>query len=186
MQEGFHEGDLGTTPMAHLLVYALDRLLTGALTLDHGAAAPTIVRFCRGVPVKVKPGDGFALLGEMLVEAGAVSPRTLAEALATKGLLGDVLLVAGRIESQALEAIAQEQFVRRMARLFELPASTRYRYEDGSAALSEWGGQDAGVDPLELLLRGVRAHGSLALAPTVAALAGRNLPLHASSPLGRF
>src|SRR6185503_20034035 len=102
------EGDLGRTPFAHLLVYALDRRLTGALFLrlpGDGAAEPIVhvVRFARGAPVKVRPGDGYAKLGELLVEAGAVSERTVTAALATKGLLGDVLLLAGCLDRDTLE-----------------------------------------------------------------------------------
>src|SRR3954465_14033538 len=103
-------GGLGRAPFAPLLVYAVDRRLTGALFLREppSAGAPPVehvVRFARGTPVKVRPGDGFARLGELLVEAGALSPETLVEALATKGLLGDVLLLAGCVERDRLEAM---------------------------------------------------------------------------------
>src|SRR5690348_9040043 len=107
------EGELARTPLAHLLVYALDRRLTGALFLTQADGVEHVVRLQRGAPVKVRPGDRFALLGEMLVEAGAIDQATLDGALATKGLLGDVLLLAGRIERDALEQVAEQQFVRR-------------------------------------------------------------------------
>src|SRR6185436_7589488 len=88
------EGELGRQPLAHLLVYALDHRLTGALFLTTADSTEHVVRLSRGVPVKVRPGDRFALLGEMLVEAGAIDQKTLDGALATPGLLGDVLLLA--------------------------------------------------------------------------------------------
>src|ERR1700722_8021923 len=87
------EGELARTPLAHLFVYALDRRLTGAMFLAPPGGAEHVVRFARGVPVKVRPGDRHALLGQLLVEAGAIDEKTLEAALATQGLLGDVLLL---------------------------------------------------------------------------------------------
>src|SRR4051812_6689798 len=103
------EGALDRTPFAHLLVYAADRRLTGVLFLTEPGGTEHAVRFARGAPVKVRPGDRFALLGEMLVEEGALDPATLAEALKTQGLLGDVLLLAGCIDRDVLEGIAEQQ-----------------------------------------------------------------------------
>lgn len=158
------EGDLARTPFAHLLVYAVDRRLTGALFLREpldAAASPVehVVRFARGTPVKVRPGDGFARLGELLVEAGALSPETLVEALATKGLLGDVLLLAGCVERDRLEATCAAQFHRRMTRLFTLPPATTFRYCDGHVELLDYGGDPASADPLAILWTGLKAHG---------------------------
>ncbi|MEP7121327.1 MAG: hypothetical protein ABJE95_10475 [Byssovorax sp.] len=158
------EGDLARTPFAHLLVYAVDRRLTGALFLREppiAGASPIehVVRLARGTPVKVRPGDGFARLGELLVEAGALSPETLVEALATKGLLGDVLLLAGCVERDRLEAVCESQFQRRMTRLFTLPAETTFRYCDGHVELLDYGGDPASVDALAIVWTGIKAHG---------------------------
>ena len=85
------EGELGRTPLAHQLVYAMDHRLSGRVLFLTPPDGPThVVRLVRGAPVKVRPGDRHALLGEMLVEAGAIDQATLDGALATKGLLGDV------------------------------------------------------------------------------------------------
>jgi hypothetical protein len=187
------EGDLGRTPLAHLLVYALDRQLTGALFLGPppeagAAAAEHVVRLEQGVPVKVCPGDRHALLGEMLIEAGAIDAPTLEAALATKGLLGDVLLLAGRVDQDVLEKVAEQQFVRRMVRLFSLPAATVYRYYDGHEALADHGAGPARVDPLALIWAGLREHGeaSTMLESTVARLGAAPLRLHAATTVRRF
>src|SRR5262245_12471516 len=158
------EGDLARTPFAHLLVYALDRRLTGALYLRCPLPRPSadessssdlvathVVRFARGTPVKVRPGDGFGRLGTMLVKAGVISDTTLRQALETKGLLGDVLIVAGCVDRATLERVAEEQFVERMLRLFACPPETTYAYCDGDIELIDWGGDPSGVDPLALL-----------------------------------
>jgi hypothetical protein len=187
------DGELARTPLAHLLVYALDRRLTGALYLasppsPESVGNETVVRLCRGVPVKVKPGDGFSPLGEMLVAAGAIDEATLRAALATPGLLGDILLLAGRVERDTLERIAREQFIRRMVRLFALPPASTYRYHDGDPALAEYGGDEAQVDPLELLWAGLREHAEVStlMEATLARLGDSPLRLHAAATASRF
>jgi hypothetical protein len=180
------EGELGKTPMAHLLVYAVERQLTGVLCVGEVGREPTRIRLARGVPVKIKVGDGFAMFGEMLIEARAIDRKTLDEALATQGLLGDVLMLAGRVEKRVLERVAAEQFVRRIVHLFELGPTARFRYEEGSAELLEWGGEPANVDPLFLLWKGVSAHGSSSLRSTIAALGAADLSLHALTPSSRY
>lgn len=182
------EGDLGRTPFAHLLVYALDRRLTGALFLDQADGTRHVVRLVRGAPVKVRPGDRFALLGEMLVEAGAIDQATLDAALSTPGLLGDMLLLAGRVERDTLEKVAEQQFVRRMVHLFELPPDTIYRYFDGNEELRDYGGDPASVDPLSLIWAGLRVHAarSALMEATLGLLGDKPMKLHPAATLSRF
>jgi hypothetical protein len=182
------EGELAKTPFAHLLVYALDRRLTGVLFLKQPDGVEHVVRLARGVPVKVRPGDRYALLGEMLVEAGAIDRATLEEALATKGLLGDMLLLAGRVDGDVLEKVAEQQFIRRMVRLFSLPKETVFRYCGGHDELAEYGGDPADVDPLALVWAGLRAHGDVdvRMGPTLARVGDSPLRLHASATVSRF
>lgn len=187
------EGDLARTPFAHLLVYAVDRRLTGALFLSEppvAGASPVehVVRLARGTPVKVRPGDGFALLGELLVEAGALSPKTLADALATKGLLGDVLLLAGCVDRHLLEAVCETQFQMRMTRLFALPAETTFRYCDGHLELLEYGGDPANVDALATLWAGLKTHGgpSAVVETTLIRLGDVPLQIHPQATVSRL
>src|SRR5262249_33589761 len=99
------------------------------------------IRLSQGAPVKVRVGDRDTRLGEMLVAAGAVSPSTIEDAVATKGLLGDVLVLTGSVDRDILERMAKRQFVRRMVRLFRLPKETSYRYSDGHDELIDYGGE---------------------------------------------
>ena len=187
------EGDLARTPFAHLLVYAVDRRLTGALFLREppiAGASPVehVVRLARGTPVKVRPGDDFARLGELLVEAGVLSAETLVEALATKGLLGDVLLLAGCVERDKLEAVCEAQFQRRMMRLFALPAETTFRYCDGHVELLDYGGDPASVDALAILWAGLEAHGGSRpiVEVTLSRLGDLPLRIHPQATVGRL
>ena len=182
------EGELGRTPFPHLLVYAVERKLTGALFLTEPTGATHVVRFAGGMPVKVRPGDGFALLGQLLVEAGLLTEELLAGALSAKGLLGDVLVLAGKVESATLEAILEKQFRLRMVHLFDLPPGTSYRYYDGHCELIDWGGDPASIDPLTLLWAGVREHGpsSAAFEEAVSRVLETALAVHPEAPLDRF
>ena len=147
-----------------------------------------IIRFVRGAPVKVRPGDGYALFGDLLVEDGILSRVTLDEALATRGLLGDVLLLTGCVDAATLDWVAETQFVRRMVHLFELPVGTTYRYFDGDAALEAWGGEPARVDPLRILWAGLREHGerSSRMQPALERLGDAPIRLHPALDPGRF
>jgi hypothetical protein len=182
------EGDLERTPFAHVLVYAVDRQLTGAMFLNEPSGTQHVLRFVRGIPVKVRSSDGFARFGELLLEEGLITAETLADALATTGLLGDVLLLSGCIDGPTLHRIAQTQFVRRMVHLFELPSGTTYRYFDGHDALADWGGEPADVEPLAVLWAGLRAHGerSTRIQSTLDLLGATPLRLHLAFEPGRF
>ena len=187
------EGDLARTPFAHLLVYAVDRRLTGALFLCEpspvdGAPVEHVVRFDRGTPVKVRPGDGFSRLGQMLVEGGALKPETLTEALSTKGLLGDVLLLAGCVDRDRLEETCVSQFQRRMTRLFTLPSETTFRYCDGHTELLDYGSEPARADALAILWTGVKAHGGRrgVINAALARLGDLPLRLHPQATVARL
>ncbi|WP_437816781.1 hypothetical protein [Sorangium sp. So ce1078] len=182
------EGDLERTPFAHLFVYAVDHRLTGALVLLEPTGAEHTLRIVRGSPVKVRPSDGYARFGEILLEERVITAEILAEALATRGLLGDVLLLSGCLDAPTIDWLAQVQFVRRMVRLFDLPPETRYRYFDGLDVLADWGGDPAKVDPLALLWAGLRDHGerSTRLQRTLERIGSVPLRLHPALEPGRF
>jgi hypothetical protein len=140
-----------------------------------------VVQFVDGVPAKVRAGDGYAMFGELLIEDGVLSQKTLDDALATKGgLLGDVLALAGRVDTATLDWVAETQLVRRIVHLFELPAETRYRYHDRD--------RTAQVDFLALLWAGLRAHAerSTRLQVTLEALGDAPLRVHPGIDPGRF
>lgn len=188
MTSNVFEGELSSTPFAHILVYAFDRRLGGTLYLEEPSGTPHVVSFSRGAPVKVRAGDGYALLGELLIEAGAISEEALAGALSMPALLGDALVIGGLVDRDTLEKTAEAQFRMRMARLFGLAAATRYRYIDRVDELAEWGGAPAAVDPLELLWAGLREHAaaSTALSSTLGRLGQTPLRLHPSAAVERF
>jgi hypothetical protein len=182
------EGDLDRTPWSHVLVYAVDQRLTGALFLTEPDGVVHVVRFARGVPVKVRPGDGHARLGALLIEEGVIDAADLDAALAAKGLLGEVLVLAGRIDPARLDRVLERQFATRMKRFFALPPATQFAYYDGSSALVDWGGEASALDPLAIVWSGLREHGerSTRLAETLERLADVPLVIHPQAQLDRF
>ncbi len=181
------EGDFQRTPLPHLLVYMADRRLTGALFLREPQGTEHVVRFEWGAPVRVAPGDQFAMFGELLVEAGIVREEVVQGALAAKGLLGDVLILTGHADADELESVASEQLVRRLVRLFALPQATSYRYFDGHPALAD-AAPGCRADVLRILLEGFRAHprAGLSLSKLLERLGDTPLRLHPDAQLERF
>ncbi len=182
------EGDLAQTPFAHLLVYALDRRLTGELFISETPDLVHALRFERGAAVKIRMGDEFARLGELLVEEGLVTKDVIEGAVLTGGLLGDVLVLAGYVESEPLDRVLLSQFERRMMRFFQLPASATYRYFDQADTLKDWGGDPIKADPMRILWQGIREYGacSALFESTMERVLDVDLVLHQKCNLERF
>lgn len=182
------EGLLEKTPFAHLLVYALDRQLTGELFLEEPGGTKHVLRLDRGVPVKLRVSDDFMRLGDLLVEEGHCARESVEGAAITGGLLGDLLVLTGCVEVEALERCLVRQFRARIARVFTLGPDTSFKYFDKSTVLAEWGGEPSAEDPIALLWEGLRDHAasSSSYEPTLARLGERPLVLHPRAPTSRL
>jgi hypothetical protein len=146
-----------------------------------------LVELERGAPIKVRPGDGYAPLGHLLVETGDITEETLERALLTHAPLGEVLVLAGHLAPEALDSALETQFVLRTIRLFALPAETRFRFHEGRSELDGWG-SPVPKDALELLCAGLRAHGDAerVLEATLAHAADLVPRVHERAVLDRF
>lgn len=185
-------GSLEITPFGHLLVYALDHLLTGTLVLEEQDGSKHAVLFSDGAPAKVKTARPVVYLGQILVERGLVSAdvcdRTRELAAAQRRLHGEVLRAEGAIDAQSLRVALREQLVRKVLWLFRLPPSTVYGYYDRIDFLERWGGSEGvRVKPLELIWRGVREFAPPAeVEARVARLGTTPIKLHIDAPIKRF
>lgn len=188
------EGELGQTPFAHLMVYALDKRITGELFLAEASADGSdgpchVLRFDGGVPSRIKGGDTFARLGDLLIEGGHIKPDALEGALSIGGgLLGDMLVLGGCVESSVVEQALVTQFERRILRFFSLPPTTRFKYFDKAETIANYGGEPSREDPFRLLWLGIEAHGdsSTLMGPTLELLSDSPLAIHARAPFHRF
>jgi len=122
------QGSLEATPLGHLLVYGLDRLLTGTLVLEEPTGRRHAIYFDGGGPAKAKVQDPILFLGRVLVEQKAISEdvyeRTLATATERGVLHGQVLLEAGAVDERTLREGLREQLSRQVLWMFSLPPST--------------------------------------------------------------
>ncbi|MBK9262901.1 MAG: hypothetical protein IPM54_24240 [Polyangiaceae bacterium] len=182
------EGDLGRTPFAHLLVYAAEQQLTGALFLHVPGGAMHSVRLESGRPVKVQMGDGFARLGNLLVDAGLIDEAATTAARAVPGLIGESLVAEGHITRDALETMVERQFFIRMTLLFGLPPKTRYAYFADMHEIVDDGAPISTVHPLAVLWAGLREHAaaSVMMEPVLERIGSAILRLHRSAAIDRL
>lgn len=185
-------GTLQVTPFGHLLVYLLDRGLTGSLVLEEPSGEKHAIWFETGAPAKVKTATPVTYLGQVLVEQRAITrevyERTLQGALHERRLHGQVLLETGAIEMRVLRDALREQLARQVLWLFKLNKATAFGYYDQVNLLERWGAPEGlRTRPLALIWRGLRRHASMAEIEAVTARLGqRPIELHVDAPIRRF
>jgi tetratricopeptide (TPR) repeat protein len=151
-------GSLEQISFALLLIRALDKRWSGTLTLDTPDGLEQLIQLDRGLVSRVLVPDGYARLGDIVVEAGVVMESELELALASEGLLGQALAGARLIDAKTLQRALVLQLLKRLVRNFELPVETRWTYSPEAAAFD---GLPEGVriDTLRVLWAGLSAHG---------------------------
>src|SRR4051794_2631428 len=94
-------GSLAKTPFPHLLVYALERRLSGTFELRFGEASVGSMLVLGGCPAKVRTAEPVHHLGTVLMELGMITPEQLQASLArmqeSPRLQGEILLEMGAI-----------------------------------------------------------------------------------------
>lgn len=154
-------GRLQKTPVLHLLVYALERKLTGTLELTAPSGESAAVLFIEGNPSKARTSEPVAYLGRVMLELGYISEvqlnHSLMEISKSKRLHGQVLLDAGIIRDDQLEEALRQQLVRKLRHTFSLPPETEFAYYDSFDSLHTYGSGDVvSIDPLPLTWAAVR------------------------------
>lgn len=153
------EGTFAKTPLSHLLVYALERRLSGTFELSAGEASATMLTI-EGHPAKIRTQERVHLLGDLMVELRHIDETTLATALSrmkdAPKLLGQILIELAAADEAKIEACLRAQTERKLEHLFGLAAETTYAYFDGHDALESYGGAPSPIDPWPALWRGVK------------------------------
>jgi curved DNA-binding protein CbpA len=189
-------GILAKTPLAHLVVYCLDRQLGGTLVLrpegdDRDASADAIL-FERGAPAKIRIADPVEHLGRVLLELGAIDDATYNGSLAAlgrgEGLHGEILRRRGAIDDATLEKALRIQTTRKLGLLFGRPETTRFAFYEGVDLLARYGGPELHpIDPAPVVFAALRVFGSEAHADaTIARVSSRPLRVRAGVELGGF
>jgi hypothetical protein len=151
-------GTFAKTPFLHLLVYALEKRLTGSIEIFSPDRRTATILFAEGQPAKVRTGEPVAYLGRILLEGGHLTDQQLTESLvdlakakaAGAMLHGALLIEKGRIDAATLRASLREQLARKLKYVAGMPSDSAYAYFSGFDALRGWGGEGDGVDPVPL------------------------------------
>ena len=185
-------GTLESTPLANLLVYALDKRLTGTMIFEPPGGGRSAVFFNEGAPAKAKTADPVIHLGRLLLELGAISEedfnRTLARCAKERRLHGQILIEEEVIDQAILEDALREQLMRKVLWLFTLPPATVYAYYEDVNFLERFGAPELiTLEPMSLIWRGVRNHeDARRVEATLARVGARQLRLHPQAQLSRF
>jgi hypothetical protein len=154
------EGRFEQVSFAMLLVRALDERWSGTLRLR--PPDPRLehhLEIERGLVMRAVPADRHALLGELLIEAGVVMETEVELALEQEGPLGRTLLDEGLIDEPLLRRALLYQLLVRLVRLFELPAETRWSFDEERSSFARLPSGAPRIDSLRVLWAGVGAHG---------------------------
>lgn len=153
------QGVFVKTPFPHLLVYALERGLTGTFELAVGEQPVATITVIQGFPAKVRTAAPVFFLGELMLELQMITPDHLHGSLArmqeTPRLQGQILAEMG-VDPNAIEAGLRAQVERKVEHLFGLPPETTFAYYDNLDILQRYGGPPTPIDPFPVLWRGVR------------------------------
>lgn len=135
-----HEpGDLAQTPLAAVLLEALNQRATGVLEVAHGGGTSRLW-FRDGRPVGAQVFVGFRPLGIVLVQSGKIDVDTLSRSLArvaeTKRPQGEILVEMGAVTREEVDrALAEQQ-----AAYFGIIADLQQAafVFDGSTPVPDW------------------------------------------------
>lgn len=185
-------GTLERTPLTHLLIYTLDRELTGTIVLEAPDGVRHAIFMQRGVPSKIRTGNGVALLGKILVEMSATTTANVEDALVASQTLGcplgAALIDAGKLDEAKLLDALKRQMTRKLISLFALPPSSVFGFYDQHNLLEKWGGPElVSVDVLAVLHAGISTSPEPArIDAALRALGDAPLKLHIDGDFKRF
>jgi hypothetical protein len=155
------QGDLAKTPLVHVLVYVLDRELSGSMVVLDPEGREHCVFFDRGAPAKVRTEHPVAMLGEELIAARMLPPAALdamvRAAQEHTSLLGDYLVRNRLVTRVAVDQALRSQVIHRLEWLAKLPGETRYEFYRDQNLLASWGGEMTPCEPLGAILCAMRS-----------------------------
>jgi curved DNA-binding protein CbpA len=155
------EGTFSKTPLVQVLVYVLERGLTGTIEVTHPDGPWASILVLEGQPSKGRTSEPVAYLGNVLLELGYIDDTTLNASLALmakeRRLHGQILRAMGKLTDEQLTGALRAQLVRKIEHLFDWPPDTKFAYYDGFDALHTYGGDDhVQLDPLPLVWSAIR------------------------------
>lgn len=183
-------GSLSATPLSQLLIYGLERSLTGSLVFQFGSGPRSALTFAKGVVVKARVPSVDTSLGQLCVRLGLVEASDIEQTLKQERsrLFGEHLYDLGLIEREQLNAVLVEQVYVQLEWLARMPADAQYGFYENQDLLANWAGRPLELDPLVAIGRVTRAN-PLSTQLTNRVVAGMGdvpLQLHPQARVGRF
>ena len=185
------QGSFAKTPFPHLLVYALERQLSGTFDLQVGMNQVASILVIQGFPAKLRLTESVHFLGDILLEMGLVTPDAIKVShermTETPRLQGQILMEMGSIDEARLDAGLRAQLERKLEHLFTLPSETMFSYYDGVDSLQRFGLAPTAIDPLPVLWRGVRQNPAWEhVDATLRRVGNANIRITANAQIDRF
>jgi tetratricopeptide (TPR) repeat protein len=132
-------GDLARTPLAAILLEALNVRVTGVLRVEHGGGASRLY-FRGGAPVGAQVFGAFKPLGHLLLQRGIIDVDALSKSLAMMAQArrpqGELLVELGAASQAEVDLALTEQQEEYFAAIADLPAGA-YAFEAG-AEIPAW------------------------------------------------
>ncbi len=183
------KGKLAATPLWELLIFCLERKLSGSLVIESPGVGRSALSLRNGSVIKAKLAVRQHLLGELCVELQLISATQLEAVVgqSAKGLIGQAIRDQGLISNEQLRDVLIEQLVRQVEWCASLPGESIYGYYGSNDVLARWGGNGLSVDPLKLISRAAKVSMNPQKAhAVVASLGTRVLRLHPRAGVLRF
>lgn len=150
-------GTIATTPLAHILVYARNRRLTGLFELRAPNGDRGDVAFWRGRITDVRNKPPIAYFGAVLYELGHIDVETmnatLLEVAQKRRKHGEILVERGAITKVQRDEALFEQLCRKVQHLFTFPKESEFSFFD---ATPNEGEPPIVIDPLAPVWRAIR------------------------------
>jgi tetratricopeptide (TPR) repeat protein len=184
------EGHFSKTPFAHILVYLHNRKLSGTLEVRSTAEVLSIY-FREGVPAKVRSSIKGKGLGRILHDLGLIGEDELRaaqqEMTRTGAFQGEILLRRGAIDTAGLVRGLREQMLLKLIDVFAMDDG-RYEFYEKLNLLVGYGPDELfPLDPLPLLMAGLRVHHSkMKLDPVLDTVKDKWICIPDVEPLGRM
>jgi hypothetical protein len=187
-REATARGNLGATPLPHVLVYLLDQALSGSVVFGGGSDSSDTIVFERGVPTKARLRATTLRLGEVLAEEKLLDPRLVdaaVEGARRMGILfGEYLVGHDLVSRDGLAWGLQVQLLERIASLSNLAPEIEYAYFRDVDLLDDTSGTAVLSHPLDAVLASVRMWQDRArVRATIQRMGAHPLTLHATSEL---
>lgn len=151
-------GTLAERPLVHLLVYARNRRLSGALELRETGGRRGTITLWRGRIHDVRTQPPVAYFGAVAYELGhidgATLDATLLEISRSKRLHGEILVERGALTPALRDQILTEQMCRKIHQLFSFPPAATFAFYETRPSADE---PPFTLDPIRPAWQGLRA-----------------------------